>query len=80
MTIFQRSVLLWVGGAVAGAAVARKRKVLGALLGAVIVGGVGDKILENGRDDRLVRYIAGGLRDRTLRDQIYVDYGMTEPR
>lgn len=67
MSIFSKSVLLWLGGSIVGALIAHhaakrqgsktfagKHPALGAaggaLLGAAVVGGIGDKVLENRRD------------------------------
>lgn len=50
MTIFGKSVLLWVGGAAAGYVIAKKSHksgLAGAALGAMLVGGIGDVVLEN---------------------------------
>jgi hypothetical protein len=41
-----KSVLCWVGGGVAGAALAKKHRVKGAVLGALLVGGFGDVLIE----------------------------------
>jgi hypothetical protein len=49
MTVFQKSLGLWIGGALAGALIsisANKSPFLGGILGAALVGGVGDKMLE----------------------------------
>ncbi len=48
MTVYQRSVLAWLAGGVVGLAVAKKRKVTGALMGAAIVGAFADKLIEQG--------------------------------
>jgi hypothetical protein len=53
MTVFQKSLGLWLGGALAGALIsigANKSPFLGGILGAALVGGVGDKMLEDARD------------------------------
>lgn len=64
MTVLQKSLGLWIGGALAGALIsigANKSPFLGGMLGAMLVGGVGDKMLENAEDaedaaqDALVR-------------------------
>ena len=64
MTVLQKSLGLWIGGALAGAIIsigANKSPLLGGMLGAMLVGGVGDKMLENAEDaedaaqDALVR-------------------------
>lgn len=55
MTTFQKSLMLWIGGAVAGAAlIPRTSKATGkpiprweaALFGSVVVGGIGDGVLD----------------------------------
>lgn len=46
MTPMAKSKLCWFSGAVAGAVLSRERPILGAALGAILVGVVGDKLIE----------------------------------
>ena len=46
--MFSSSVVLWVAGAALGAVVIKEHRVLGAIGGAIVVGGVGDALLERG--------------------------------
>ena len=46
MSPWTTSVLLWIGGGVVGAAVAKQHRVAGAALGAILVGVIGDKMIE----------------------------------
>ena len=46
MSTLSKSVLLWVGGAVLGLVLAKKHRALGALTGALVVGGIGDATIE----------------------------------
>lgn len=46
MTIHQMSVLAWIGGGVVGSALSTEHRVLGFILGAVVVGAVADKVIE----------------------------------
>lgn len=52
MSPLSKSLLCWIGGGIAGAVVfpalfGKKKPVAGAVLGALLVGGIGDKIIEN---------------------------------
>lgn len=47
MKTCRRSIFLWAAGALAGAALSKERPITGAALGALLVGGIGDKVLEN---------------------------------
>ena len=64
MTTFERSVLWWAVGGVAGAALSPRRPILGALCGAVAVGAVADVVIErNENDRRLEAELAATRRD-----------------
>jgi hypothetical protein len=66
MTVFQKSLGLWIGGALAGALIsigANKSPFLGGVLGAMLVGGVGDKMLEEARDAEPYPVYPGWRRD-----------------
>jgi len=52
VTTFERSVLWWAIGGVAGAALSPRRPILGAICGAAIVGGVADVVIERNQHDR----------------------------
>lgn len=46
MTVFEKSLLAWVAGGVAGAALAKKHRVAGFAAGALIFGAVADVVIE----------------------------------
>ena len=46
MTPMAKSKLAWLGGAVAGIVLSRERPILGGILGAILVGSIGDKLIE----------------------------------
>jgi hypothetical protein len=49
MTPLGTSILAWLGGGVAGAAISKRHRVAGFALGAVVVGVVADKLIERPR-------------------------------
>lgn len=57
MSTYQKSVALWVGGAIAGAllvpsAKIKTSRIAGAAMGAIVVGGIGDAVLERAECER----------------------------
>lgn len=51
MDLWQKSLLLWIGGGFVGALVHKKSPGYGAMMGAIIVGGFGDAYLERNDAD-----------------------------
>jgi hypothetical protein len=47
MTPWDASALAWIGGGVVGAAIAKKHRVAGFALGAILVGVISDKLIES---------------------------------
>lgn len=47
MSPWDASVLAWIGGGIVGAALSKKHRLAGAALGSILVGVVGDKLIEN---------------------------------